>query len=100
MEELEELNITETTENMTEKYLNDCSGCLNDLCIDENGYKEYLSYVTVDSYEWALISLNILVFLAGIMGNLLVSFIYLALFQQRNIFAVCQLLTDDADILP
>ena len=50
-----------------------CSHCLNELCISEDEYEAYRSWVSVDTFEMVLISINILVFLAGIMGNLLVS---------------------------
>lgn len=57
----------------------DCSHCLNELCIPEDEYLMYRSWVSVDTFEMVLIALNIVVFLAGILGNLLVrSFNYLS----------------------
>lgn len=50
-----------------------CSGCLNELCIPESDYIVYRSWVSVDTFEMVLIALNIIVFLAGIIGNSLVS---------------------------
>jgi len=50
-----------------------CSSCLNELCIPETDYNIYRSWVSVDTFEMVLITLNIFVFLAGIIGNALVS---------------------------
>ena len=52
-----------------------CSDCLNELCIPEEDYKLYKTWVSVDSFETVLITLHIIVFLSGIIGNLLVSLI-------------------------
>ena len=53
--------------------MENCTGCLNELCMSNEDYEAYRSFVSVDTFEMVLISLNIIVFLAGIMGNLLVS---------------------------
>ena len=50
-----------------------CSSCLNELCIPEADYNVYRSWVSVDTFEMVLIAINIIVFLAGIIGNSLVS---------------------------
>lgn len=49
-----------------------CSGCLNELCINADEYDLYKTWISVDTFEMVLIALNIIVFLAGIVGNLLV----------------------------
>ena len=49
-----------------------CSLCLNELCLSEDDYSLYKSWVSVDTYEMVLISINIIVFLTGIIGNSLV----------------------------
>jgi len=54
-----------------------CSSCLNELCIPEADYIVYRSWVSVDTFEMVLIALNIIVFLAGIIGNSLVSSCFL-----------------------
>ena len=59
-----------------------CSGCKNELCIEEEDYEAYKSWISIDNFEMVLIALNIIVFLAGIMGNLLVRYISL----KMNIF--------------
>ena len=50
-----------------------CDDCKNIMCFNESDYAEYESWVSVDEFEMFAISLNIIVFVAGIMGNLLVS---------------------------
>ena len=72
--EVEELNMD--IEEFNETYSVNCSGCLNDLCINEEDYEHYKRWISVDTFEMVLIALNIIVFLAGIMGNLLVSIPY------------------------
>jgi hypothetical protein len=64
----------EETVNTNESLLADsnCSHCLNELCIVTWEYELYKTYVSVDTFEMVLISLNIIVFMAGIIGNLLV----------------------------
>ena len=59
--------------NETWSTIANCSGCLNELCIAEEDYEAYKRWISVDTFEMVLIALNIIVFLAGIMGNLLVS---------------------------
>jgi len=49
-----------------------CSLCLNELCLDEADYALYKSWVSVDTYELVLISINVIVFLTGLVGNSLV----------------------------
>ena len=49
-----------------------CSGCLNEWCMLEEDYEVYKRWISVDTFEMVLIALNIIVFLAGIVGNLLV----------------------------
>jgi len=49
-----------------------CDDCKNIMCFNESDYAEYESWVSVDEFEMFAISLNIIVFVAGIMGNLLV----------------------------
>ena len=49
-----------------------CSKCQNPLCLAEEDYALYTKWVSVDTYEMILISLNIIVFLTGIIGNSLV----------------------------
>ena len=50
----------------------DCSACLNELCLSEEDYAMYKSWVGVDTYEMVLICINAIVFLTGIVGNSLV----------------------------
>ena len=52
---------------------NDCSLCHNEFCISPEEYNEYKKYVSVDAFEMVLVIINIIVFLTGILGNLLVS---------------------------
>jgi hypothetical protein len=49
-----------------------CSSCLNELCLSEDDYAIYKSWVTVDTYEMVLITLIMIVFLTGVIGNSLV----------------------------
>ena len=58
-----------------------CTGRLNELCMSTEDYEAYRSFVSVDTFEMVLISLNIIVFLAGIMGNLLVSTLKLVKYE-------------------
>ena len=51
----------------------DCSNCTNELCWPDPDYQWYRNWVSVDTFEMVIISMNIMVFLAGIIGNLLVS---------------------------
>ncbi len=60
--------------NYTDGNVSTCSNCTNALCIPDNEFELYLSYVSVDTFESVAIALNIIVFLAGIIGNLLVIF--------------------------
>jgi len=50
----------------------DCSNCTNELCWPDPDYQWYRNWVSVDTFEMVIISMNIMVFLAGIIGNLLV----------------------------
>ena len=50
-----------------------CSVCRNELCLSESDYSLYKSWVSVDTYELILITLNIVVFCTGLLGNSLVS---------------------------
>ena len=58
--------------NETWYYPVNCSECFNELCISEKDYELYKGWISVDTFEMVLIALNIIVFLAGIIGNLLV----------------------------
>lgn len=49
-----------------------CSLCQNPLCLAEEDYALYTKWVSIDTYEMILISINIIVFLMGIIGNSLV----------------------------
>lgn len=49
-----------------------CSMCLNELCLSAEDYAIYKSWVGVDTYEMVLISINLIVFLTGVIGNSLV----------------------------
>lgn len=61
------------TENMT-TYLNR-SNCSNDYCVSDDEYVDLiLDYIYPSLSEWILISLYIVVFLAGLIGNFLVCF--------------------------
>ncbi len=60
----------------------DCSECLNELCLSEEDYAMYKSWVGVDTYEMVLICINVIVFLTGIVGNSLVRNTYM-LFTYR-----------------
>lgn len=53
--------------------MDNCSSCLNDLCIEPREYQVYEQAVSVDTYEMILIGVHILIFLCGILGNVLVS---------------------------
>ena len=56
------MNITNCKEN-----------CTNEVCLGPEDYEYYLSFVKVDDFEMVFVILNVIVFLTGIMGNLLVS---------------------------
>ncbi|CAB4066560.1 HCRTR2 [Lepeophtheirus salmonis] len=49
-----------------------CSICENKLCLGEEDYDVYQSYISVDKFETVLICLIALVFICGIIGNALV----------------------------
>ena len=73
-------NITEShnstikfSENSTQN-LSDCSECTNDLCWPEDHYEMYLEWISVSNFEIVLVILHIVQILAGIFGNLLVSY--------------------------
>ena len=66
-----------------------CDDCKNIMCFNESDYAEYESWVSVDEFEMFAISLNIIVFVAGIMGNLLVSMASYGINYWPNIFANC-----------
>ena len=75
---LQQMFVTNTTNftniNHTESDLTElCKNCSNEFCISPHEYEDYWSFVSVDAFETVLIILNIIVFLTGIMGNLLVS---------------------------
>ena len=53
-----------------------CSDCLNEFCFSEQDYKIYLEWISVSPFETVLVLLNIIQFLAGVLGNLLVSSTY------------------------
>ena len=60
-----------TQENVTD-VLN-CSVCQNELCFEPEDYQLYEDWITVNTFETVLIILNIIQFITGILGNLLVS---------------------------
>ncbi|XP_071745252.1 orexin receptor type 2 isoform X2 [Lepeophtheirus salmonis] len=49
-----------------------CSICENKLCLGEEDYDVYQSYISVDKFETVLICLIAVVFICGIIGNALV----------------------------
>lgn len=49
-----------------------CSHCINELCLTESDYALYKSWVGVDTYEMVIITLILIVFLTGVIGNSLV----------------------------
>ena len=57
--------------NMTKE--NCKENCTNEVCLGPEDYEYYLSFVKVDDFEMVFVILNVIVFLTGIMGNLLVS---------------------------
>ena len=50
-----------------------CSSCHNEFCLSPEDYEEYWKFVSVDDFEMVFVILNAIVFLTGIIGNLLVS---------------------------
>ena len=74
-ENLDSMILLENNNDTMEEVLHNisCDDCKNIMCFNESDYAEYESWVSVDEFEMFAISLNIIVFVAGIMGNLLVS---------------------------
>ena len=70
---LQQMFVTNTTNFTNINYTEFCKNCSNEFCIPPHEYEDYWSFVSVDAFETVLIILNIIVFLTGIMGNLLVS---------------------------
>ena len=50
-----------------------CSECENEFCFTAQDYNLYLEWISVSPFEIVLVLLNIVQFLAGVLGNLLVS---------------------------
>lgn len=71
-------NMTWLNETLNDTWANqsyaeaNCTGCMNELCLDDGDYQLYRSWVSVDSFEMVLIAMNIVVFLTGVIGNSLV----------------------------
>ena len=65
--------------NMTKE--NCKENCTNEVCLGPEDYEYYLSFVKVDDFEMVFVILNVIVFLTGIMGNLLVSMTDISLFK-------------------
>ncbi len=61
------------TNDLEELMVMNCSTCKNELCLSDDDYELYRSWVGVDTYEMVLICINVVVFLTGIIGNSLVS---------------------------
>ena len=60
-------------ENSTQNF-SDCSECTNDMCWPTEDYEMYLEWISVSNFEIVLVILHIVQILAGIFGNLLVSY--------------------------
>lgn len=58
--------------NTTNETFFNCSSCTNEFCLPPEDYELYRSAVAVDDFEMVFVILNVIVFLTGIMGNLLV----------------------------
>ena len=65
--------------NMTKE--NCKENCTNEVCLGPEDYEYYLSFVKVDDFEMVFVILNVIVFLTGIMGNLLVSMTGISIFD-------------------
>ena len=73
-EEIDKMNSNDSMfMNMTNETSFNCSSCKNEFCLEPEDYEYYLSFVKVDDFEMVFVILNVIVFLTGIMGNLLVS---------------------------
>ena len=73
-EEIDKMNSNDSMfMNMTNETSFNCSSCENEFCLAPEDYEYYLSFVKVDDFEMVFVILNVIVFLTGIMGNLLVS---------------------------
>ena len=73
-EEIYEMNSNDSMfMNMTNGTFYNCSSCENEFCLEPEDYELYRSAVAVDDFEMVFVILNVIVFLTGIMGNLLVS---------------------------
>jgi len=72
-EEIDKMNSNDSMfMNMTNETTFNCSSCENEFCLAPEDYEYYLSFVKVDDFEMVFVILNVIVFLTGIMGNLLV----------------------------
>ena len=73
-EEIYEMNSNDSMfMNTTNETFFNCSSCTNEFCLPPEDYELYRSAVAVDDFEMVFVILNVIVFLTGIMGNLLVS---------------------------
>ena len=73
-EEIYEMNSNDSMfMNTTNETFFNCSSCKNEFCLPPEDYELYRSAVAVDDFEMVFVILNVIVFLTGIMGNLLVS---------------------------
>ena len=65
---------------------NDLSNCTNENCLSDSDYVDMiLDYIKPVFYEWILIVMHILVFITGLIGNLLVC---VAVYRNRSMRTV------------
>ena len=84
-EEIDKMNSNDSMfMNMTNETTFNCSSCENEFCLAPEDYEYYLSFVKVDDFEMVFVILNVIVFLTGIMGNLLVSMTDILIYIHRE----------------
>lgn len=83
-EDIDFIDDTENNDNSSNKVI--IENCTNDLCVSDEEYIDLIrDFLAPDIYDWILISLHIIVFIGGLVGN---SLVCIAVYRNRSMRTV------------